>query len=113
MNFSVYQAASASMATQRIDGALDFWQRLIALNPHAASYHAGLTNARALRGEWPEAAAAAETATLLSPTQPEPRMSLIQALLQLGQRARAEREFEILSRMQPPNLDQVRRWFAK
>jgi hypothetical protein len=29
------------------------------------------------------------------------------------QRERAEREFATLSRMQPANLDEVRRWFNK
>ncbi len=110
---SLYQAASSAMAARKIDRALEYWQRLIALNPEAASFHAGLTNAHALRGEWPQAAAAAEASARLNPTQPEPRISLIQALLQQGQRERAEREFEILRRMQPPNLEQVRRWFAK
>jgi tetratricopeptide (TPR) repeat protein len=110
---SLYQAASMAMAARHIDRALDYWTRLIALNPHASSFYAGQTNAHALRSQWAEAAAAAQVAVRLNPTQPEPRIALIQALLRTGERERAQREFDIVRRMDPPNLDELRRWFAK
>ncbi len=110
---SLFQAASLAMTPGKLDRAVEYWKRLIALNPDVASFYAGLTNAHALRGEWPEAAAAAEEAVRLTPTQPGPRTSLIQALLRVGDRDRAEREFAILRRMQPPNLEEIRRWLGK
>jgi Flp pilus assembly protein TadD len=110
---SLFQAASLAMTPETLDKAVQYWKRLIVLNPDVASFYGGLTNAHALRGEWPEAAAAAEQVVRLNPTQAGPRISLIQALLRSGQRDRADREFLILSRMQPANLEEVRRWFAK
>ena len=58
-------------------------------------------------------AAAAQAAVRLNPTEPGPRIALIQALLRTGERERAQREFDIVRRMDPPNLDELRRWFVK
>lgn len=109
---TLYQAASLAMTPDKLDRAVDYWRRLIVLHPHGASLHVGLANAHALRGDWTQAAAAAEKAMRFNPTEPGPRISLIQALLRDGRRDRAEREFTILEKMQPANLEQIRRWFT-
>lgn len=109
---SLFQAASLAMMPDKLDRAVDYWQRLLALHPSALNAQIGLMNTHALRGDWPQAAAAAEKAVRLSPTETGPRISWIQALLHAGQRERAEQEFTILEKMRPANLDQVRRWFA-
>lgn len=109
---SLYQAASLSMTPGTYDRAVDYWQRLIALHPHALNAQIGLMNTHALRDDWVQAAAAAEKAVRLSPTETGPRISWIQALLRAGQRERAEREFAILEKMRPANLDQIRRLFT-
>jgi tetratricopeptide (TPR) repeat protein len=109
---SLYQAASLAMMPGTLDRAVDYWQRLIALHPRGVGNYIGLTNSHALRGDWERAAAAAEQAVRLNPTEAGPRISWIQALLRAGLRERAEHEFAVLEKMQPANLDQVRGWFT-
>jgi hypothetical protein len=103
-------AANEAQAQGRQEDALAYWERVLAVNPHASLYHYELAQLRAGRQEWPQAIAEAQATLRLNPAHLSARKLLIRGLLGRGERAQARTEYEIFRGFQPPDLDAVRHW---
>jgi tetratricopeptide (TPR) repeat protein len=107
------EAVRVALARGRFDQAEEYCQRLLGINPHFAGHHRNLAFARANRHAWPEALRAAQTAVRLDPFRAEARAILITALLETGDRARAESEFGDLGVIDPDYQRKIRPWFEQ
>jgi tetratricopeptide (TPR) repeat protein len=105
-------AAELAVAAGRPDEARDYRRRAVALNPHSAAYRQDLAEALAKGGDWPAARAEAEEAVRLDPARATARTVLAIALARAGERAKAEDEFRTVEALKPPNLGELRKWYA-
>jgi hypothetical protein len=105
------EAVKVAEACERPDLALEYSQRLVAINPTAALYRALLARAHFVRNEWSAATAAARRALELDPADCDARTVLIGCLVHQGDRKTAQAEFELMMALQPPNAEELRRWY--
>jgi tetratricopeptide (TPR) repeat protein len=110
---SLFGAALMAGQTGRVNDAIEFWTRAIALNPWNWEYHDELAKLYADRQEWKQAAEQCQRALKLNMASWETRRLLVKCLLHLGERAKAGNELEILLGFEPPDPDALRRWFAE
>jgi predicted CXXCH cytochrome family protein len=107
------RAALLAAKVQRPDDALRYWQRALAVNPQAARYHFAVGRIYQARGAWAEAADAYRQGLLLSPFDEEARQALVECYLHLGDRDRADDEFQRVLGLNPPeHREALRAWFA-
>jgi hypothetical protein len=104
-------AAEAAEAPRHRPAALDYWRRAAAVDPWCAYYRAQEARVRAALDDWPGAIAAARAAVAINPSVTEPRLVLIDAHVRVGDREAAAAEFDALWSLNPPNREQLRRWF--
>jgi hypothetical protein len=109
----VTYAASLATALRQDELALRYWERAVALNPWAVRYHYELARALAGRGEWRRAVAECEAALRLNPGDVEGRLEEIRCRLAAGDRETAQARFDLLLGFDPPEKDELRRWFAE
>ena len=89
----------------------DDWQRLLAVNPWQAHYHVDYGRLLLRRRQWTAAADAGRSALRINPAHVRARQILIEALLRAGERDQAQREFEALLAVTPPEREEeLRRW---
>jgi tetratricopeptide (TPR) repeat protein len=105
------EAAEAAEAPRHRPAAVDYWRRAAAVDPWCAHYRAQEARVRAVLDDWPGAVAAARAAVALNPSMTEPRLVLIDAHVRDGDREAAAAEFDALWSLNPPNREQLRRWF--
>jgi Flp pilus assembly protein TadD len=106
-------AAQLAESQGKPDEALAHHRKVIELSPWVWGYRINLAEYLARRKDWAAALKEGEEALRLSPASPETRMLLIEALLHLGQRERAEREFQTLLVLRPEEEGRLRAWFAE
>jgi Tfp pilus assembly protein PilF len=106
--------AAAYVAAQvgRRDDALGYWHRAIAINPWRSDYRAELASVYLRNHDWNSAGAAARDALRLNPANLDVRKLLIRCEVRLGDRAAARHEFDTLMAFDPPDRDDLRRWFS-
>jgi tetratricopeptide (TPR) repeat protein len=107
------QAAKLASELNQGRTAAGYWRRAIAVSPYQASYHHGLAYALLQAGDWQEAAEACRQALQLNPASIEVRKILVTCYLELGDRERAQREFDLLMRFEPAEKEALREWFAR
>ncbi len=104
-------ANHADLAGQR-DRALAYCRRLLAVNPHLTRYrvlHVRLLN---LQGDFEKAIAECLEVLQSNPASVQLRSLLVSCYLKSGNRTRAREEFAIIVKLNPPNKDELIRWFA-
>jgi hypothetical protein len=106
-------AAQLAEAVGRPQAALDYWRRVLAVNPRSAEYHANLAKLHAGLRHWPETVVECRTALGLNPTLLQARMLLVQGLMESGDRAAARAEVQTLLALDPPQKAQLERVLAE
>src|SRR5262249_36625611 len=95
------------------DKALTYAQRLVEKYPRLAGHRYRLAQIHALRDEWPQSLQASEAAIKLDPFSVELRAIKSVALIRLGDRYRAQAEFDAIGVIDPERQKQMRAWFAR
>jgi tetratricopeptide (TPR) repeat protein len=93
--------------------AIEHWRRLLSANPWNAAGHYLLAKLLAERNDWLSAMEEARWSVRLEPNEVPPRVLLVAGYLHDGKKEDARREFELIERLQPPQLDKLRSWFAQ
>jgi Flp pilus assembly protein TadD len=88
-------------------------RQLLAINPWSGAAHYSLSKLLAKHEDWPGAIHEASAVLRLDPTHVAARSLLVAGYLQTGDRKRARQEFDIVERLQPAHLEQLRAWFKK
>lgn len=110
--FALVNAATEAKQLGRADLAIEYWKRASAVNPTQVRYLVSLARICIETRAWEEGASAARQALALQAASPQSRQYLVRALLGLGRVAEAEAEFATLMRLDPPDPEGLRRWFA-
>jgi Tfp pilus assembly protein PilF len=92
--------------------ALEFWRRAVAVNPWRSDYRAELASAQFQARDWKAAAGSCREALRLNPANLEVRRLLVRCELRLHDLAAAREDFQALLGFDPPDRDDLIRWFA-
>jgi len=107
------EAARLALETNRLQEAIELGQRLVAVSPYRWHYHSQLALALLSDRQSQAAQAACEAALAVYPLAVEPRKLLVAALLDQGERAKADREFRLLLELDPPDRTALEAWYAE
>jgi tetratricopeptide (TPR) repeat protein len=91
--------------------ALEDMERAIAINPWRADYHQVIAMVHAQRQDWNAAIEASRNSLRLNPANQEARMLLIECLQRNQHSGEARAEFQTLLDFDPPDRDNLHRWF--
>jgi Flp pilus assembly protein TadD len=105
-------AADLAARAGRLDDAIADLRRAIAISPWRSAYSTDLASLCFRNRDWPAAAAACREAIRLSPTDVETRKLLVRCYLRIGDAQAARREFQTLLAFDPPDRDELIRWFS-
>jgi tetratricopeptide (TPR) repeat protein len=105
------QAARVAEELDRGEAMLNYCRKLVAVNPWNAEGRGLLARAYFALEKWDQAQAAAKKTLELDPASCTARMVLVGCLLKRGEQREAEAEFDRIVALQPPNLDEMRRWY--
>ncbi|MFL5242289.1 MAG: tetratricopeptide repeat protein [Gemmataceae bacterium] len=95
----------------RRDLAVDLWRRCLRVNPFSSRAHFELAKLLLLRRDAPAALLEAQETIRLHPFHFEARKLLITCYLEMNDRGRARKAFDVLLNMHPPDPDGLRRAF--
>jgi tetratricopeptide (TPR) repeat protein len=101
-------AAMLAFEVEQIDQSLKYWRKAVALNPGNAEYRQELANLLAKSGDWSGAQVEAEEAVCLDPARATAHALLAIARLRVGNRSKADKLFQTVELLAPPNLSQLR-----
>ena len=104
-------AAYAAALLGKIEEAISYWRRAIAVDPWRSDYHAGLAHELARARSFAAALRASRRAIELNPANTLARVTLIECLVRSGSRPQARAEFERLLEFDPPDRAGLTRWF--
>jgi tetratricopeptide (TPR) repeat protein len=107
------QAAFAAQGSGELDRALDYWKRVVEINPFVADYQLQLVNLLLQAEQLDEARKHCEQLLRLDPFNVSGLQMWVGFLLQQGQREEARRAFDIIRRLKPPDLAEREEWFRK
>src|SRR5262249_40088428 len=107
--WSLFGAAQSASVLGQSGEALTLWKRAIGLNPWNWEYHDQLAKVYAARQQWSDASEQCQEALQLNIAARETRMLLVKCLLRLGEKTKAQREFQILLDLEPAEADALRR----
>jgi tetratricopeptide (TPR) repeat protein len=96
----------------RKDLAVDYWKRLLAVNPWQEPPHYNLAKVAAERENWEEVLRECRAGLGIDPSSIESRTLLVLYYAKKGAPERARAEFEALLALKPPKEEELRRWFA-
>jgi predicted CXXCH cytochrome family protein len=105
-------AVGAAARAGRQNEAIADLRRAIAINPWRSAYHANLASLYFHGRDWPAAAAACRETLRLSPADLATRKLLVRSYLRLGDSQAARGELQTLLGFDPPDRDELIRWFA-
>jgi tetratricopeptide (TPR) repeat protein len=106
------EAARGAVRAGRRDLAVAWWRRAIAINPWRSDYRSALAPLCFEGRDWDAAAEACREALRLNFADLEARKLLVRCHLRLGHAEAARAEFEALLAFDPPDRDDLVRWFA-
>lgn len=106
-------AAELAGLLGHLDEEISYLQQLRTLNPWIWKYRFELAKLLAQRGQWQSALDEIEKAVPLSPANAPTRLLLVDCLLHLGARSRAEKELGVLIALNPAEEKSLRSWFAE
>ncbi len=110
---SLFLAANLALRQQRTGAAQDYAERAVRANPWRWECHRALAQARAQARDWPAAERACRAVLKLHAAEPGTRHLLVVCRLAQGDRAGAQKEFDTLLALSPPDADKLRQWFAQ
>jgi Flp pilus assembly protein TadD len=110
---ALFGAAKATQKLGRLEDSLDYWRRLIAVNPELPMYRAEYALLLEYAKHWDEARVQCRTWMRLAPNNVEARRLWISCLLEEGNKVEARKELTRLSALKPPNLGELRARFEK
>jgi Tetratricopeptide repeat/Doubled CXXCH motif (Paired_CXXCH_1) len=105
-------AAYVAAQVARRDDSLAYWNRAIAISPWRSDYRAELASVYFQNHDWQSAAVACREALRHNPANLDVRKLLVRCQLRLGDRAAARGEFDALMAFDPPDRDELLRWFS-
>jgi Tfp pilus assembly protein PilF len=111
--FSLAGAANLAARAKRLDEAIAFSRRVIAINPWRAVYRSELAALGFDRRDWALAVEAGREALRLNPVDIATRRLLVSSYLHLGDREAARAEFQTLLGFDPADRDDLIRRFAR
>jgi tetratricopeptide (TPR) repeat protein len=94
----------------RSEIAMDYWRKLIDVNPWNWQYYNELAFMEAEKKDWKNAAEHCQKALDLNPTSLDTRQLLVSCYIQLGEPTRSKAELDVLLGLSP-NPEAIRRWF--
>jgi Flp pilus assembly protein TadD len=103
--------ASLELGRGRADEGVRFLTRAAEINPYLPAYRKNLTLELTKRQDWEGVTGHARAWVRLEPNDVEARQSLIQSLLERGQRDEARRAFDALRALKPHNLVELEAWY--
>jgi hypothetical protein len=106
------EAAQGAARAGRRDLAIAYWRLAVAIDPWRSDYHAALAALYVEDRDWDRAAGACRDALRLNFADLEVRKLLVRCHLQLGDAVAARGEFETILKFDPPDRDDLIRWFA-
>jgi tetratricopeptide (TPR) repeat protein len=106
-------AASASQNLQRLEPALAYWRRAVAVNPWMPDYRRNLALLQGVKKSWDDVGPECQAWLALDPGNVEARFLWVRYLVQVGRKEEARTEFARLKALEPPQLDQLEAWFKK
>jgi predicted CXXCH cytochrome family protein len=109
--YSRENAARIAAELGEKEAAIGHLRLLLAGNPWNTGAHYLLAKCLGERQDWQTAIAEAEATLRLDSTHVAARTLLVAGYLQTGDKQRARKEFDLIERMRPPELDKLRRWF--
>jgi tetratricopeptide (TPR) repeat protein len=109
--FTLNQAASFAESWGRKDIAIDYWQRLVQLNPWFLSYRTHLVNMLTDREQWAAATEPCREVLRRQPANADMRLLLVQCYMHTGKLEAARNELETLVKLRPEKESSLRRWF--
>jgi tetratricopeptide (TPR) repeat protein len=107
------EAARLALETNRPRQAVELGRRLVAVSPYRWQYHSQLALALLSERQSKAAQAACEAALEVYPLAVEPRKYLVAALLDQGEREKADKEFRLLLELSPPDRTALEAWYAE
>src|SRR5262249_30738379 len=93
--------------------AIDYWRKLVEINPSWPSYRSHLANLLADQEDWPAAVVQCQALLRIEPANVDIRFILVQGYLQTGKAPQARAELETLLKLRPDKADTLRRWFKE
>ena len=109
---TLMQAAYQASFAGRREESIAYFRRLIAINPWRELYHAELANLLAQVRDWRGATEESRAAIRLNPARIQTRQLLVRGELHLKNPEAARKELQTLLEFDPPNRDELIRWFA-
>lgn len=109
---SLARAALLRQQQRQFEAALSYWRRVVAENPHSATYRANLAQLLVQRKAWDEARLQCAAWLRLDPASIEARALWVRCLLRTGNSAQAKAEFAKIQRLRPSNLPLLEARFA-
>jgi len=107
---SLVRAAMVAAKSDRTEIAMDYWRKLIDVNPWNWQYYNELAFLEAEKKDWKNAAEHCQKALDLNPTSLDTRHLLVSCYIQLGEPTRSKAELDVLLGLSP-NPEAIRRWF--
>jgi hypothetical protein len=104
-------AATFAEGLKRQQAAIDYWRRLVEINPGWPSYRSHLANLLADREDWPAAIKECQALLRIEPANVDIRFLLVQGYLQTSKPARARAELETVLKLRPDKGETLRHWF--
>ncbi len=106
-------AAATAQGLQDHERALKYWRRAVELNPWMPEYRANFAGLLARQGALDEVRRQCDELLKLDPGHVEARMLRINCMLRAGQSTDALAEFAKVEALRPPNLEELKVWFAQ
>jgi tetratricopeptide (TPR) repeat protein len=106
-------AAEAAQDLKQLEESLDYWGRLVTVNPELAKYRGGYALLLEFAERWDELRVQCQAWLRLEPRSALARSIWIRCLLHDGDKAEARKEAARLTALNPPNLAELRARFEK
>jgi Tfp pilus assembly protein PilF len=110
---TLQDAALLAEQMGRPDEAIDYWHRVVRVNPWQGFSRYHLARLLAGRRDWDGALTECRAVLRLNPAHQEARKLLIECHLRKGEVEQARAELDVLLASRPDNPDGLRRWFAE
>jgi len=110
---TLMRAARLAYTRGQLAEAIQLWQQAIKVNPHRWGLHLSLATARGDLDDYHGAMEAAEAALRLHPLSTAARKIMVTNALKTGDVGRAQREFDLLMALDPPDKPTLQSWFQR
>ncbi len=110
---TLYRAATLCLRLDRFEDARSYSERAIKINPWRWEYHQTLARANGQANNWKASLLSCQEALKLNALEPGANRHLVLCYLRLGEKAKAQKAFEIVLVLNPSQTEQLRQWFSQ